>query len=132
MKGAIADFEISLQIAPDYTAAYFYRAVAKHGLGESEADKGNIQQAQIYYRAAIQDSNQVISFDPENAYGAYSNRGGANAYLGVLETMEGNMKQAQHHYQLAIKDCNKAILLLPENAALPLQSRLGTGQTRNI
>ena len=125
-EGAIADFGIALQIAPDYPYAYHFRGLANVNLGVLALDQGKAEKAQHHFRNAREGYNQAISLyqaiavdeavalDPQTAY-AYDNRGGANGYLGILEMIRGNVKQAQHHYQSAIADCDKAVALDPEN-----------------
>jgi tetratricopeptide (TPR) repeat protein len=84
---AIADFNKVLEIDPNNKIAYFNRARAKSGLGDS--------------KGSIEDNNKVIELDPSYSM-AYNNRGWDNFLL--------------KNYIEALKDFNNAIELEPRNA----------------
>ena len=85
--GAIADFNKTIQLNPDYVVAYFNRGFAKHSLKD--------------YTGAISDYNKTIQLNPDYA-DAYYYRGNAKTYL--------------NDWAGAIADYNKAIQLKPDFA----------------
>jgi len=86
-RGAIADFNQAIKLNPNWSAAYYNRALAHYDLGDKQA--------------AIADFNQTIKLNPNDA-NAYVNLGSARYDLGD--------KQA------AIADFNQAIKLNPNLA----------------
>lgn len=86
-RGAIADFNQSLQLNPKYALVYTSRGAAHLKLG-------NLQKA-------IEDFNQALQLNPKDV-AAYSNRGAAYVELG--------------DFQKAIADYNHALQLNPKYA----------------
>jgi Flp pilus assembly protein TadD len=84
---AIADYDQSIQLKPDYAEAYYNRGVAY-------GDKGD-------YERAIADYDQAIQLKPDDAK-AYNNRGSAYDHKG--------------DYERAIADYDQAIQLKPDYA----------------
>ncbi|MBS1666595.1 MAG: tetratricopeptide repeat protein [Bacteroidetes bacterium] len=80
---AIADFTKAIELKPDFTDAYYFRALVKLRLKDS---------------SSISDFTKTIELDPKNAK-AYSFRGGVKFTL--------------KHYQEALPDFDKTISLLP-------------------
>ncbi|WP_170144378.1 tetratricopeptide repeat protein [Dichotomicrobium thermohalophilum] len=90
---ALADFEKSIELNPDYAPVY--------------NNRGNVLMAMGRVDAAIEDFSRAISLAP--AYGAaFNNRGNAYLALGQLEKAEADLR--------------KAVKLLPSSAA-PLNGR---------
>ena len=65
-KGAIADYDSSIRLNPDYAAVYYNRGLAKDDLGQ--------------HSAAITDFDTAIRLKPDHA-NAYLNRGVAKVLL---------------------------------------------------
>ena len=79
LSEAIADFNKSIELAPDATDPYLNRGTALEGQGK--------------YVEAIADYNRVLEIDPKDAM-AYNNRGNAKAGLGEWEEAIADYKKA--------------------------------------
>lgn len=136
---AIADLNKSLEINPDYEAAYFSRGCF-------------YMKAERFYEA-IGDFTKVIEYQPDN-YHAYNNRG--FAYITGFEDNENALKDysmaiklnpvfAQAYFnrgglyafefkifEKALKDYNKVIDIAPENADAYLYLGLTYFKTNDI
>ena len=120
-ESAIADYDMAIQLRPDYAIAYNDRGVVKGKLGE--------------YKAAIEDYDKAIDLKPDYAM-AYNNRGMARSALRQHEAAiedyniaidlapgyadayynRGNTKSALKEYKVAIAGYDKAIDLKPDYA----------------
>ncbi len=121
-RGAIADFNQSLQLNPKNAAAYTSRGAGHLKLGDLQK--------------AIEDFNQALQLNPKDV-AAYSNRGAAYVELGDLQkaiadynqVLQLNPKYAEAYgnrgtahaklgdLQKAIEDFNQALQLNPKDAA---------------
>ena len=120
-EDAIAAYDQTIRLKPDFVAAYNNRGIAKDKLGrlkdaiadynqaiqlkpdlaEAYSNRGTTKYRLGHYEDAIADYNQAIQMKPDYA-GAYSNRGNAKSDLGRHED--------------AIADYNQAIQLKPDLA----------------
>lgn len=92
-QGAIIDYNIAIQLNPNFADAYFYRGLAKHELER--------------YEEAITDYNQAIQLNHNHA-AAYLFRGKTKYKLGQLKD--------------SIKDYGTAIQLEPSLASAYLKA----------
>ena len=100
-KGAIADYDSTIRLNPDYASTYNNRGAAKDDLGQ--------------HFAAIADYDNAIRLKPDYAT-AYNNRGAAKDKLG------------QHF--AAIADYDNAIRLKPDHATAYNNRGFANGQPR--
>ncbi|MBI4232366.1 tetratricopeptide repeat protein [Candidatus Peregrinibacteria bacterium] len=121
-KGAMAYFDRSIELNPNYASAYNNRGDVKHKLGDN--------------KGAVADYDKALQLDP-NFVEAYISRGFAKFMLGNYEGAIGDYDKAisinpndaetyrirsEAKYKLgdyggAIDDCNKAIKLEPNYAS---------------
>lgn len=97
-KGAVAGFYYTPHFAPEKAGTYYYRAMAKLTLGDTELTLRNVEEAQHLYRSAIEDYTHAISRNPQNTY-AYVFRSYAKFRLGLLVAAAAGVRseQAQRH-----------------------------------
>ena len=113
-ESAIADYDMAIQLRPDYADAYNDRGVVKGKLGEYDAaiadydkaidlepdyaiaynNRGMAKSALKQYEAAITDYDEAIRLNPDYAM-AYYNRGNANTNL-------GHVSEAAQDFQIAL------------------------------
>ena len=110
---AIINFDKAILHNPKYIRAYNWRGRAKFRLGLSEAEHGNVAEAQHLYQAAIKDYTQAIKINPEFAT-ALNDRGQAKYHLGQSKADQGDVATAQQLYKAAIKDYTRSIKIDPK------------------
>ncbi|MGD1909287.1 MAG: tetratricopeptide repeat protein [Rivularia sp. (in: cyanobacteria)] len=97
LEEAIADFNKSIELAPNVTDPYLNRGTALEGLGR--------------WDEAIADYNHILELDPNDAM-AYNNRGNAKAGLGKwYEAIADYKKSAQKAPNFAFARANYALAL---------------------
>lgn len=124
-QGAIEDYNLAIQMEPDYAEAYYDRAWAKKDLGDNQG--------------AITDYNLAIQLQPDYA-NSYRGRGVAKANLGdnqgaitdydqaiklnpdnpSVYKSRGDAKQNLEDYQGAITDYDQTIKLRPGDSSVYL------------
>ena len=109
-EAAIADFDKALSLDAENTEGYYYRAIARLRLGNTEASLENDAQAQRHYHAALQDYTQAIAHAPEDTHD-YVRQGYVRFRFGTLALALENTADAQRHYHAAISVCNQAVAL---------------------
>lgn len=92
-QGAIADFDIALEIKPNAAWIYYERGVAKLNLKD--------------YNGAISDLNKTLEINPKDKDG--------RSKLGQVYLEFGEQKAMIGDYEGAIMDCNKAMEIDSEN-----------------
>ena len=111
-RAAIIDLNKSVELDPEFAAAYGARGHVKSHYGESMAKyERNIVKVGKQYQAAIKDYTEAIRLDPEDDENYYNGRGHARSHYGEYEAKQGNTTEALKQYQAAIKDYTKAIKL---------------------
>jgi len=94
-KGAIQDYNKSIELDPKFALPYNERGIAKKNLGD--------------YKGAVQDYNKAIELNPNYA-NAYYNRGIAKSYLGqkdsgCLDLSKASEMGVSQAYDLIKKHC---------------------------
>ncbi len=137
-SAALADYDRSIAINPQFGLAYGVRGFFKYELGQSPA--------------AIADYDRSITLDPENA-NTYALRGGARFQLGQTKAaindldraiqidpqlanaylLRGTIKASLEQLPAAMKDLDRAIAIEPKNATCYsvralIKSKLGQKQ----
>ncbi len=110
---AIVSFDNAISQNPEHIRAYFWRGRAKYGLGKSNADQGNITEAQHLYQEAIDDYTLTLKINPEFAL-AYNSRGWTKHEFGKSIAGQGDIAKSQHLYQAAIDDYTHSIKIDPK------------------
>ena len=114
---AIDAFDKTVELNPEFAAAYGICGLAKLHLGQFEEVKENAEEAQHYYHEAVADFNTANKLDAEEGLGQDDRiLGYAKTKLGESEVAKGNVEQALNYYNEAIADFNKAIKLNSEYA----------------
>lgn len=114
---AIDAFDKTVELNPEFAAAYGIRGLTKLHLGQSEEVKENAAEAQRYYLEAVADFNTADKLGAEEGLGQGDRiLGYAKTKLGESEMANGNVEQALNYYNEAIADFNKAIKLNSEYA----------------
>lgn len=114
---AIDAFDKTVELNPEFAAAYGICGLAKLHLGQSEEVKKNAAEAQHYYHAAVADFNTADKLGAEEGLGQDDRiLGYVKTKLGESEMAKGNVEQALNYYNEAIADFNKAIKLNSEYA----------------
>ena len=114
--GAIDAIDKFIELIPAYVnmgAIYNNRGYARILLAHSKFDEDDPKVAQRDYRAAIQDLDKAINFNPGNT-AAYINRGFAKTLFGHSEFIRDHVAEAQQYYRAAIEDFDKAIGIHPK------------------
>ena len=141
-QAALADYDRSIAISPQFGSAYVIRGFFKYELGQ--------------FSAAIADYSQSIILDPQNA-STYALRGGAKFQLRQLKAavidldraiaidpqsansynLRGIIKSRLKQYPTALEDSNRAIAIDPQDATFYsfrafLKSELGQNEAAII
>ncbi|MCG9129373.1 tetratricopeptide repeat protein [Candidatus Poribacteria bacterium] len=111
---AIMNFDNAILHNPNYFRAYNWRGHANFHLGQSKAEKGNVEEAQHLYEVAINDFSISIKIDPKYTF-PYFHRGLARLFLGQSKANQGNIVEAQQLFQAAIEDYTQAVKIDPEH-----------------
>ena len=109
-----------IALNPVYNGAdmvYNNRGYVKILLGNSEFENGDVEEAQRYYYAAIEDFDKAMSLHPENISPYVDNRGYAKTCLGNSEFENGDVEEAQRYYYAAIEDFDKVVDFNPKSPA---------------
>ena len=114
---AIIDLDKAIGLDAQHANAYSNRGDVKFRLGESEAARGNAQEARRLYEAAIADCDKAIQIDPKYTR-VYNFRGAAKLALGKLESVRGNPEKTEDLYESAIADFTQVIKVNPEDNAV--------------
>ena len=80
---AIENFDIVLELMPNFAMAYHVRGNAKIKLGKSNADLDELEAVSQLYQEAIEDCDKAIQLNWENPY-FYGNRGLAKSLRGII------------------------------------------------
>ena len=91
----------------DSAETYLIRGTIKAKLGEFKKDQ-DVSQAQIHYRAAIEDFKKTIELKLDKVY-LYNNLGYTKYLLGKIETELGNVEKARGLYKEAINYSEEAM-----------------------
>lgn len=114
---AVDAFDKTVELNPEFAAAYGICGLAKLHLSQSEEAKENAEEAQHYYHKAIADFNKAGELDGEEGLGQDDRiLGYVKTKLGDSEVTKGNVEQALNYYNEAIADFDKAIKLNSEYA----------------
>jgi tetratricopeptide (TPR) repeat protein len=129
-KGAIADYDQSITLKPDYAEAYNNRGMSKFSLVYNLLIS---EYETVYYQGSIADYNQAIALKPDYAE-AYYNRGLSYKYLGYNSRYFNDFHYAvelyqqqnnQTGYQASLKELNDQIVPYKTNGviSIPLMGR---------
>ena len=104
-KEAIADYDLAIDLDPDYAEAYYRRGLAKQSLEQ--------------YEAAIIDYNDAIRINPDYAE-AYCDQAEANSFLGHLVEAKADLQIAR---QLAEQSDNTDLIRRIDDLLYEIDSR---------
>jgi tetratricopeptide (TPR) repeat protein len=150
LQGAIQDFNQALLLNPQFTEAYYKRAVARFDLGDlqgaiadyNQALRLNPQSVESYFgralallalrdnQGAIADANQVIKINPTHA-AAFNLEGTAYRSLGDTNQAIASLKKAAELYleQKDTVNCRKCLDAIKKIQAPQIQKAQELAQT---